>query len=296
MRFIIILLMALLVAMSAIAAQREERVVVVGSTQREYIVYFPDDPKAKKSWPVLIAFHPALGTGKGMEGFTKLHEFPEGKDFVIVYPDGIGRTWNDGVCCGEAAVNNVDDIGFFKAILTDLKTVIPTKPKAYITGWSNGARLTYRLLCDVSDHVAAAAPFGATFALTPETCRMAAPVPIMHMHGIEDKQSPIIGGPPQGGSWGAPRVGNPPPPLDSVKYVADHNGCSAQAYQRLLKSKCLVFNNCTDNATATYCPIAGLGHLWPGMESGWTLFGPAREDVQGSQEVLRFFLVHVPKE
>ncbi|MEO0760633.1 MAG: hypothetical protein AAFZ09_02320, partial [Pseudomonadota bacterium] len=36
-------------------------------------------------------------------------------------PEGIGRTWNGGVCCGEASTSDVDDVGFTAAMIDALQ-------------------------------------------------------------------------------------------------------------------------------------------------------------------------------
>lgn len=35
--------------------------------------------------------------------------------------------------------------------------------RIFVTGWSNGGFMTYRLVCEMSDRIAGAAPFAATF-------------------------------------------------------------------------------------------------------------------------------------
>ena len=43
--------------------------------------------------------------------------------FVVAYPDGLHRTWNTnggGGCCGRAASDGVDDVGFITAAAADI--------------------------------------------------------------------------------------------------------------------------------------------------------------------------------
>jgi polyhydroxybutyrate depolymerase len=80
--------------------------------------------------------------------------------FVTVYPDGTGkvRTWNGGACCGSAAADDVDDVGFVSALLDHLEGALCIdRRRELASGMSNGAMLTHRLACELSDRFAAVA-------------------------------------------------------------------------------------------------------------------------------------------
>jgi len=85
--------------------------------------------------------------------------------FVAVYPNGTGRfgnrllTWNAGACCAYAMSNNVDDVGFVRALVTKLTESIPIdRRRIYATGLSNGAMMSHRLAAEAADLIAAIAP------------------------------------------------------------------------------------------------------------------------------------------
>ncbi len=64
----------------------------------------------------------------------------------LVYPVAYQESWNAlGGCCGAAATHKVNDIAFMKALVA---RVDPghTRP-LYVIGYSNGARLAYRVAC-----------------------------------------------------------------------------------------------------------------------------------------------------
>jgi polyhydroxybutyrate depolymerase len=64
----------------------------------------------------------------------------------LVYPVGYDESWNAITCCGEAAAKNVNDVAFLEALVpkVDLGHARPI----YLVGFSNGARLAYRIACD----------------------------------------------------------------------------------------------------------------------------------------------------
>lgn len=275
----------------ATAAERIERTLRIDGIRRSYTVYLPRNAASKRDLRVMFVFHPAIGTGKFMEDATRLHQLPGSDEFVVVYPDGFMRTWNAGSCCGMAEKRNIDDVGFFKAMMRDVGTLASIRPKAYLTGFSNGALLVYHLMCKAGDQVAAAAPFAAY--LPPDQLRncRGGPVPLMHLHGDADPGAPVEGGQTN-------YLGLLPPARQTVEAVARMNGADLgnPGYVEMpaLDTTCLRYTGRTDAAEASLCVIPGLGHVWPGMEprSEGGKFGPARPDLQGSEAVLRFFLRH----
>jgi poly(3-hydroxybutyrate) depolymerase len=48
------------------------------------------------------------------------------------------------------------------------------KDRIYVTGWSNGGFMTWRLVCELGDQIRAAAPFAASFGLKHFTREQAA--------------------------------------------------------------------------------------------------------------------------
>ncbi|KCV81449.1 putative hydrolase [Actibacterium atlanticum] len=267
-----------------------ERKISVGGTKRSYVLYLPDNLSARSSWPVIIAYHPALGTGQGMADITKLHQ-TAGDKFIVAYPDGFRRTFNAGDCCGVAEKRNIDDVGFFKAMMADIGSMAPVQSKAYLTGYSNGARMVYHLVCNVPEMVAAAAPFAATRNM--DNCKSSR-VPVLHIHGDADEGSPVDGGYAQSGLM-KNSLGYMEPAQSVVSRIASRNGCASGgatiSESGLGNSICKRYSTCSGGETIL-CVVPGLGHVWPGAPAGSKRFGPARPDLNGSRAVVNFFLRH----
>src|SRR3546814_3263586 len=80
-------------------------------------------------------------------------------DFIVVYPDGVGRAWNAGSCCAKPMKEKIDDVGFVRAVIADVKHRYKIDAtRIYGTGFSNGAMLLHRIACDAPDTFAAIAP------------------------------------------------------------------------------------------------------------------------------------------
>jgi len=121
------------------------------------------------------------------------------KDFIVAYPNGTGRfgdkllTWNGGTCCAYAVDHQIDDVGFIRALITELESKYKIDPKRiYATGLSNGAIFSFRLACDASDIFAAIAPVSGT--LNYAQCNPSQPVSVIEFHGTEDTHIKYDGG------------------------------------------------------------------------------------------------------
>jgi len=270
------------------ASERFERKIDSGGLSRSFVVFLPDNPKAKSEWKLIIGFHPALATERFMENNAALHQKKGGQNYVVAYPNGWRKNWNSGDCCGEAYEKNVQDVQFVKDMIADIKTMIPLSNKIYVTGFSAGARFVYHLVCTEPQMLAAAAPFGATRDIS-SGCDNGK-VALMHFHGTDDASSPIDGGRAKSAKVAA-ALGYMESALDVVREQARDNGCStsfSRVYNPDLDSNCYVFQGC-GSRTTEMCPIENLGHVWPGVGRDTRIFGPARRDVDGGQAVINFF-------
>ena len=130
-----------------------------GGLERRYSVHLPPSYEVGTPTPLIIAFHGGGGDGEGMELLTHMDEISDRERFIVVYPDGINRNWNDG----RSQINpGVDDVGFVRDLLDQLGSdySIDTK-RVYATGISNGGFMSYRLAFDLSGRFAAIASVGA---------------------------------------------------------------------------------------------------------------------------------------
>lgn len=273
------------------ARERISREVKVGWKSRTYTAYLPDTASAKSRWPVLVVFHPGLANGAFMERTAQFHRAPEGAEYVVVYPDGFRRTWNSGDCCGRAKKRGIDDLGFFRAMMDDLSTLISIEPKAFLTGFSNGAIMSYHVACKMPEHVAAIAPFASAYSGT--SCN-SGNIPIFHIHGTDDVSAPVEGGFTKIKSFDDKR--RQVPAQQSVEFFGAQNGCSLSQtedwYAQRLKTSCRRYKSCEGGET-TICVVDNLGHTWPGAPAEKNalgrIFGPARTDIDGTGAILTFF-------
>ncbi|MBN1440501.1 MAG: hypothetical protein JW929_13915 [Anaerolineales bacterium] len=174
------------------------RTVDVDGVKRFYLLHVPPGSDALGPVPAVFVFHGWSGTPKEVQGSTDFNYVADRNGFIAVYPQGTGTgkgdlSWNAGDCCGAALAADTDEPAFVRRMLADLETLVRIDPKrTYAAGFSNGAFLSYRLACEMSETFAAVAPVGGVLVFEP--CLPQQPVAVIHVHGLYDRTVPYEGG------------------------------------------------------------------------------------------------------
>lgn len=228
---------------------------------RDYLIHLPPSYDGSQATPVVIAFHGGFGSSENIERQSGLSDLSDEKGFIAVYPNGTGtiQTWNGGECCGYAASENIDDVGFVNKLIDKLEAQLNIEPsQVYATGISNGAAMSYRLACELSERIAAISPVAATY--RNESCDPDRPVPVVHFHSEVDSNVPIEGG-----------VGTGPSnvdwlPLDStLSTFAARSGCtSTDSLSTSPNLAEITWTGCHPDTGVKFFRTADGGHSWPG--------------------------------
>ncbi|MBN1674820.1 MAG: hypothetical protein JXR37_27490, partial [Kiritimatiellae bacterium] len=273
---------------------------------RTYRLYIPASRDEAVPAPLLMALHGGLGDAERMEQLTQrtFNALADRDGFVVVYPEGIERHWNDGRrnVSYRAHKEKIDDVGFLCALIDRLVSEWNADPaRIYMTGASNGAMLTQRFAFEHAERVAAIAPVMGTIPLDlVGTCEPAAPVPVLIINGTDD---PLV--PWAGGEIGTQRrkIGKGVSIPEAVQFWATRNGCAAQPETALLPDACPedgtrvkrdIYRARTGDADAVLYTIEGGGHTWPG---GWQylserLVGRTCRDIDACELIWAFFRGH----
>jgi polyhydroxybutyrate depolymerase len=208
----------------------------------------------------------------------------DAKGFLLVYPQGTGElaSWNAGACCGTAAEDGVDDVGFTRALLDALEAELCVDAsRVFATGMSNGGFFSHRLGCELSDRIAAIAPVAGVMGIP--TCTPARAVSVMEFHGTSDPLVPYDGDPAIGYTSVA----------DTVAGWVKRDGCQAAPATTYSKgdATCVTYGQCTANAEVTLCTIQGGGHTWPGG-TPFPLLGATSTDISATDAMWTFFEAH----
>jgi polyhydroxybutyrate depolymerase len=284
------------------------RTLTVDGGARTYYVHVPQGLGAASAAPLVFAFHGGGMTvmgdgGLGFELFAHVRAKSDASGFVLVEPEGTPAlpgsqpgaldVFNAGNCCEQAEQKNanVDDVALVSAIIDAVSTEVCIDPKrVFATGLSNGAMLSHRLACQLSERIAAIAAVSGgmgnrdldTFP-SPTTlfpCNPTRPVPVLHIHGTQDACYPFDGG------WGPLSLLTfEGVPVTVQNWVA-RNGCEAGSPTQVFShgaASCVLYP-CAKTGEVELCTIDGGGHYWPGGDdwAGSTFLCGANQGVRSS--------------
>lgn len=262
--------------------------IQVGDLERSYIVRAPEQQDAPM--PLLIVLHGAGRDAAAAEQATGFSDAAMANDFVVAYPNGTPANlvegelaWNAGACCGAAARGAVDDEAFVLAMIAELQASYAIDPsRIYLSGYSNGGMMSYRLACEHGELFAGIAVISGALNFSP--CTPTVPLSVLIVHGTADLTVPYNGG--ETNDRTAARFGQW---LNtSVEYATnfwvEHDDCDTDAVVTELEPTTTdTYSGCTDGAEIEVVTIAEGTHTWPRL---------ATLGVDGSELVLTFFALN----
>jgi polyhydroxybutyrate depolymerase len=275
-----------------------------GGLTRTYLLHVPPRYEADSSWPLVLALHGGGAQGRSMSGLTGLSRLADRHGFLVVYPDGIGRSWNDGREDPDVPAErmSIDDVGFLTRLVDEVSRRYRVDAgRVYATGISNGGFMAQRLGCEASRRVAAIAPVVATIGVElAGRCRPTRPVPVLMVNGTDDPLVPFLGG--QVRVFGRLRPGKVASVGETVSFWARHNGCTAAPVitrepDRDPSDKVTVrreaLTRCRDGSEVILYVMEGGGHVWPGGPQYLPrrVIGRASRDID-SEVIWEFFSRH----
>jgi polyhydroxybutyrate depolymerase len=271
--------------------------------ERTYRLYVPK--KLRNPAPLLFALHGGTGSGSNMELMTRqgFNRAADRDGAIVVYPDGVGRNWNDGRSDvrSQAMEENVNDVGFFRTLVRELSARYRIDARrVYSTGISNGGFMSFRLACDAADVFAAVAPVAANLSTDlGSRCKPSRPVSVAILNGTEDPLVPWAGG--QVGLWGIKR-GTAWSTDKTLDTWAALDGCTASSDDQVIDkveddgtSVVLhVRSQCDARTEVRLYEIRGGGHTWPSGAKYLSdrIVGKTSQELDGAREVWEFLSAH----
>jgi polyhydroxybutyrate depolymerase len=307
-----ILVFALLVGAAGASAATlapgdHEFTLTHGQLRRSYIVHVPPQARIGEPLPAVLNFHGGGAHARAQKQYSRMDETADREGFIAVYPNGTGGiggrllTWNAGACCGWAAASRVDDVGFAVVLLDDLAGRVPLDPeRIYATGLSNGSMMAYRLAAEAAHRIAAVA--GVAGAMTLPRFAPASPVPVMHIHSVDDQRALYDGGLGPAFPFTNTRVLHEPVDVMLEKWIA-HNGCPVRpevvgpvsgrpgAVDAAHTATRYTYTPCRDGTQVVLWKLTGAGHVWPGGVQDYLplLLGAGTTVIDANNEMWRFF-------
>jgi polyhydroxybutyrate depolymerase len=296
------------------AQEAKPQTMEFGGKTRSYRVHVPPGHDLSKPTPLVLVFHGAGGDGAQMMRLTGFNELADQHGFIVAYPEGYQKNWNDGrgVPHWPAQAENIDDVGYISMLIDRLsKTLNVDRRRVYATGISNGGLITLRIGCELSDKLAAIAPVARTLTeKMAQSCRPPRPLPVLFVIGDADPLIPWQGGEQNMGQGFMVRVLSAP---QTVAHWVNRNGCAAKASVTELpdrdpqdgtRVRRELYGSCKAGAEVVLYAIEGGGHTWPKLErAGGPMvdaatarrFGKTSRDLIASEAIWEFFRKHALK-
>ncbi|WP_018655831.1 alpha/beta hydrolase family esterase [Actinomadura flavalba] len=260
------------------AAGTHKQKIDVGTVgHREFLAHVPPqlakgdwkNGKPEKKLPVVLALHGGLANMGKMQQISGFDKVADEEGFLVVYPDGFMTTWNAGDCCGAAKIGNIKDVDFLSKVIDKLTdSGLVDKNRVYVTGFSNGAGMAYRMACEAPEKVAA---IGVVEGALVTKCDPGQPVSAMIFHGTADGNVPIGGG----GRRDINDDRGYPPVKDAVDFwrrVAGLPEAKRGMDAQTKNTTCQATGKGDAGVQVTFCRIDGGRHAWPSGAAA-TLWG-----------------------
>ncbi len=277
--------------------------IIHNQIKRTFTIFIPSKFNKNESMPLLIVLHGGGGTGERMIKLTRgqFNSLAEYEGFIVVYPDGIEKHWNDGRTGVSYRTHKekIDDVGFISALIDTLKANFNIDlTRVYVTGISNGGFMAYRLSIDLGSKIAAIAPVAASMIVELKDALPSCPVPVLIINGTKDPLVPYEGG--KVGFSFFKKIGTVISTSATVEFWVKNNGCISEPNKKLLPDKdpddgtrvwVEQYGGGRDSSEVILYRIEGGGHTWPG---GWQylserIVGKTCQDIEASRVIWDFF-------
>ncbi|MEO0390806.1 MAG: PHB depolymerase family esterase [Pseudomonadota bacterium] len=145
---------------------------------RSYHLRVPDGWDGTAPLPVLLHFHGWARQGDLIIQHGRIASATTRRGVLLVAPNGANRTWNFWQA-GTA------DVPFADAVLADVQRRYPVESaRVYVSGYSFGAAMAWRHVCQSGFDVAALLAISGT--LPQDVQCTEAPAQVRHVHGLAD--------------------------------------------------------------------------------------------------------------
>ncbi len=173
---------------------------------RSYQALLPDGYDGRKALPVLIHFHGWGRTGLNVINNHKISGATRENGVLLLAPNGLGKSW-------DFWRSPSNDVPFVERIIEDARHRFSIdRKRLYVSGFSYGGAMAWRLACERGADYAAFLPIAGSLWNFNELSECSSPVTLRHVHGLKDTVMDLPRG--EGGD-----------PLYSVSPWIALNGC-----------------------------------------------------------------------
>jgi len=279
--------------------------MIVDGQKREFRYFIPEHAKGV-ILPLIVGLHGGGGNPKRFEKYTRFSIISEKTaSFIVVYPKGKNKHWNDG---RKGLNENIDDVKFIESLINIVPRV--DKTEIYVTGMSNGGIMTQRLACDIPNKISGIAVVASTMTnKLYNKCKTNKPIPALFVFGDKDtsfiKNGNIVSPLNQEKSRGR-HIGI----IKTINYWSKRNKCKKREdLGKKLNKHTASFGKFKDDGTKIriynyegcekrlrFYDVQGGGHRWPdeSASNGFMIkkamnVGSASHEINTADEIVDFF-------
>ena len=283
----------------------ERRELQFEGLNRTYCLYYPKSLDNTKPVPLVFVLHGGSGAGEITIGVSlgRFNELADRDGFIVVYPDGIEKSWNDGSGIMEwrAHRENINDVGYISALIDSLgRDYNIDKTRVYACGISLGGMLCFRLACELPQRIAAIATIASGLWVgMPDRCSPKQPTSVLMIRGTDDPWVPwqggltghtgvsrnfmeVLSGPEMTAFW-VMKNGCDPKPV--IHYEPEVNPNDGTRVKREL------YQHGRNNTEVVLYTIEGGGHTWPRGYQYWpeNIIGKTSQGINACDVIWNFF-------
>lgn len=284
--------------------------LTVGSLERQYLLHLPQKYDSIKKYPLIFVLHGGGGSATRMEKFVGagFNSLADRENFVVVYPNGFEKGWNDGSRDTLAAARrmNIDDVAFFDAMIEEIaQNVSINREQIFACGISNGGFMVQRLAFERSAIFKGVAAVAASLSEAQSREQPPQnPVPILFICGTSDPLVPYWGGPV---TVLKQKRGMVKSMDETISFWKEVNVCTQcdEEYRFPDRNKrdestavrTNWFNQAHAERTVTLIKVENGGHTWPGARQYLpkSMVGTVNRDFDASEEIWVFFKKQIEK-
>jgi polyhydroxybutyrate depolymerase len=271
--------------------------LAIGPTHRDYLLFVPATGQfAAPRVPLVVFLHGKGATAAWADDETGWSRLAAREGFALALPQALPPHpkqppkfltnppyWQDAT--------GTEDLAFLSSAIDDAATRAGSDPRrVFVSGFSNGAAMAFRVAAELSERVAAVAPVAGLCALADP--RPARPIPTLHVVGSADPLTPLRGGDVRN-PW-QHRYVRRPPVVETLEKWARAIGCETTPRTDSDAGGVRV-DTYPGSVAFRSVVIDRLGHHWPGGKGGFNhrIAGTPIDTVNGTELVWQFFREHL---
>lgn len=227
-----------------------------GGLSRTFIVHlapsYGNQPQA-----LILNYHGYQNTALRTAQRTNMGAEADKAGFILVFPQGVDNppSWNAGIGA-YGPTGDANDVLFTSDLIRYFEhNYCVDAHRIYVTGYSLGGGMAYRLACTLSDQIAAFATVAGAFYRIPGGCNPTRPIPVLEIHGQADQFAPYNGNAYIG--------------MASVQAYLNfwlaYDRCKPASKVIFQKTDvtALEWSQCANGAIIQHYRISDGGHVWP---------------------------------